>query len=52
MTIVVLLWLEEVGGGGVWETMFIFWIHAAVYLIVDPEPLQQVHVYEHPYAGL
>lgn len=24
----------------------------AVYLIVDPEPLQQVHVYEHPYAGL
>lgn len=41
------------GGGGSGKQFHEFMLQLlAVYLIVDPEPLQQVHVYEHPYAGL
>lgn len=45
------MWLEERGGSGKQFHEFMLQL-LAVYLIVDPEPLQQVHVYEHPYAGL
>lgn len=41
------------GGGGSGKQFHEFMLQLlVVYLIVDPEPLQQVHVYEHPYAGL
>lgn len=40
-------------GGGSGKQFHEFMLQLlVVYLIVDPEPLQQVHVYEHPYAGL
>lgn len=46
------MWLEERGGGSGKQFHEFMLQLLAVYLIVDPEPLQQVHVYEHPYAGL